>query len=125
MKKIILTIVAMLSMTSMFAEESNSVNVSNAVAEKYVMNINTKSLSRALGLDYEEANDVEAISKNFAEDMLKVGTLKGEERTKAFKKAINKNLSYMHTVLSNDQYRRYVTLLNVTINNRGLNKEDK
>lgn len=125
MKKIILTIVAMLSMTSMFAEESNSVNVSNAVAEKYVMNINTKSLSRALGLDYEEANDVEAISKNFAEDMLKVGTLKGEERTKAFKKAINKNLSYMHTVLSNDQYRKYVQLLNVTVANRGLNADDK
>ena len=125
MKKIILTIVAMLSMTSMFAEESNSVNVSNAVADKYVMNINTKSLSRALGLDYEEANDVEAISKNFAEDMLKVGTLKGEERTKAFKKAINKNLSYMHTVLSNDQYRKYVQLLNVTVANRGLNADDK
>lgn len=125
MKKIILTIVAMLSMTSMFAKESNSVNVSNAVADKYVMNINTKSLSRALGLDYEEANDVEAISKNFAEDMLKVGTLKGEERTKAFKKAINKNLSYMHTVLSNDQYRKYVQLLNVTVANRGLNADDK
>lgn len=125
MKKIILTIVAMLSMTSMFAKESNSVNVSNAVADKYVMNINTKSLSRALGLDYEEANDVEAISKNFAEEMLKVGTLKGEERTKAFKKAINKNLSYMHTVLSNDQYRKYVQLLNVTVANRGLNADDK
>lgn len=125
MKKIVLTLVAMLSLTSMFAEESNSVNVNSAVADKYVMNINTKALSRTLGLDFDEARDVEIINKNFSDEMLKVAALKGEDRTKAYKKAVNKNLAYMHAVLSYDQYREYVKLLNVTLNNRGLNDENK
>ena len=46
---------------------------------------------------------------------------KRQEGARAFKKAINRNLSYMHRLLDEDQYREYVKLLNVTLNNRGLN----
>lgn len=125
MKKIVLTLVAMLSLTSMFAEDTKSVNVNTPVEAKYVLNINTRALSRTLELDPETATSVDAISKDFSNDMLKVGALKGEERAKAFKKAINKNLGYMHAVLSYDQYRKYVQLLNVTVANRGLGADDK
>jgi hypothetical protein len=35
-------------------------------------------------------------------------------------KAINKDLAYMNYMLNENQYRKYVMLLNVTLNNRGL-----
>ena len=35
-------------------------------------------------------------------------------------KAINKDLKYMHVILSNTQYRKYLMLLNVTLVNRGI-----
>ena len=115
----------MLSLTSMYAEDAKSVNVNSPVEAKYVMNFSTKALARTLELDRETAEDVDAINKDFSNDMLKVGALKGEERAKAFKKAINKNLGYMHAVLSYDQYRKYVELLNITVANRGLGADDK
>ena len=37
-------------------------------------------------------------------------------------KAINKDLKYMHTILSEKQYRKYLMLLNATLKNRGLVK---
>ena len=37
-------------------------------------------------------------------------------------KAIEKNLKYMHYILNTNQYRKYLLLLNTTMNNRGLNK---
>ena len=42
------------------------------------------------------------------------------ERDEKIKKAIKRDLSYMFYVLNQDQYREYVKLLNVTLNNRGL-----
>ena len=43
-----------------------------------------------------------------------------EERAKLVEKAINKDLAYMNTVLNKDQYHKYLTLLNVTLVNRGM-----
>ena len=43
-----------------------------------------------------------------------------EERAKMVEKAVTKDLAYMHTILNKDQYRKYLTLLNVTLVNRGL-----
>ena len=56
----------------------------------------------------------------FAEGETKTNA--GEDRDKLYKKAIRHNLSYMHAVLDENQYRTYVKLLNATLTNRGLNK---
>ena len=121
MKKIVLTLVAVLSLTSVFAEDANSTSANNVEAAKYEININSKSLARTLGLDYYTANNVELVNKDFSNDMQKAASLTCQDRARAFKKAINRNLSYMHRLLDEDQYREYVKLLNVTLNNRGLN----
>ena len=47
-------------------------------------------------------------------------TKSGEERDKMVDNAIRKDLAWMDYVLSKDQYRKYVMLLNATLNNRGL-----
>ena len=120
MKKIVLTLVAVLSLTSAFAGDANSTSANNVEAAKYEININSKSLARTLGLDYYTANNVELVNKDFSNDMKKAASMTGQASARTFKKAINRNLSYMHRLLDEDQYRQYVKLLNVQLNNRGL-----
>jgi hypothetical protein len=43
-----------------------------------------------------------------------------EDRDQMVDKAIKKDLAYMGYILSKQQYRRYLTLLNITLKNRGL-----
>ena len=52
MKKMILTMVAMLMMTTAFAENENTTEVSNL--EAYDMNINMNKLSNALNLSEDQ-----------------------------------------------------------------------
>lgn len=125
MKKVVFTLAALMSMTFAFAEgESNAkANVALAKeAQNYEMNISTTSLARALNLGYDEVDVVNSITDSFASDMKKAGEAQGEERNKLFKKALKRNLTYMHAVLSYEQYSKYLKLLNTTLNNRGLNK---
>ncbi len=125
MKKIVFTLVALMSMTFAFAEGESNAKANVAVAkeaQKYEMNISKASLARALSLDYDEIDAVNTITESFASDMKKVGEAQDEERNKLFKKALKRNLSYMHAVLSNEQFSKYLKLLNTTLYNRGLNK---
>lgn len=123
MKKIVFTLVAMMSLTFAYAEDENANKTAEvADAAKYEMNINVKSLSYALKLDAEETDEVAFISRNFAKDMAKAGAATGDERDELYKKAITRNLSDMRTVLTGRQYHEYIMLLNTTLNNRGLNK---
>ena len=45
-----------------------------------------------------------------------------DERENMVKKAVEKDLKYMRYILTESQYRKYLTLLNATFNNRGLGK---
>ena len=123
MKKIVFTLAALMTMTLAFAEGENKNNAAVAAEQaKYDMNINVSALARTLQLDAETFDAVNYITSDLKKDMKKVGEAQGEERDRLYKKAIRHNLSYMHAVLSQNQYRTYVTLLNTTLNNRGLNK---
>ena len=114
----ILTIVAMLSMTMTFAENEN-MNALNTT-EAYDMTVNMKKLSQALGLSKDQVEGVAEVHKTFSAEMMFAAQSKGEERNKMVEKAINKDLAYMDYILSDEQYRKYVMLLNVTLYNRGL-----
>ena len=115
MKKIVLTVVAVMSMTMAFAAGENDNNAANANAYKF--NVSTYALSRALNLNQDQIDAVEDINRTFATEMMNASVADSSER-----EAIKKDLSYMHYILNNRQYREYVKLLNVTLNNRGLNK---
>ena len=124
MKKIVFTLAALMTMTLAFAEGETKTNAAVAAEQaKYEMNINVSSLARTLGLNSDEFDAVSYISDNLMKDMKKAGAAEGEDRANLYKKAIKHNLSYMHAVLDEDQYRTYVKLLNATLNNRGLNEK--
>ena len=118
MKRLFLSIVAVLSMTMTFAENENAASQNNT--EAYNMTVNIKKLAHTLGLTTDQMESFAEIHKTFAAEMMFAAQYKGEERTKMVEKAINKDLAYMDYILSDEQYRKYVMLLNVTLYNRGL-----
>ena len=119
MKKIVLTIVAMMTMTLAFAEGEN-LNAENAV-NAYEMNFSINSMSNALKLSDDQAEAVKDINKMFAVEMMNASVADKSDRKAMVAKAVKKNLGYMHYVLSDKQYHKYLLLLNATMNNRGLN----
>lgn len=118
MKKIVLTLVALMSMTMTFAENESAANLNNA--ESYNMTVNMKMLSQALGLSKDQVDAVSEIHRTFSAEMMLAAQYGSEERSKMVEKAVNKDLAYMNFILNHDQYRKYVMLLNVTMLNRGL-----
>jgi len=113
-----MVVVAMLSMTMTFAENENAANLNNA--EAYNMTVNMKKLGQALNLSKDQVESFAEIHKTFSAEMMFAAQASGEERQKMVDKAIGKDLAYMNYILSHDQYRRYVMLLNTTLINRGL-----
>ena len=84
------------------------------------MTVNMNKLSEALGLSKDQVEGVAEVHKTFSAEMMFAAQYGKEERQKMVEKAINKDLAYMNYMLSKEQYRKYVMLLNVTLNNRGL-----
>ena len=121
MKKIVFTVVALMSMTMTFAESaSKNIATVNNNKSVYNMTVNMKKLAKALELTDEQAEGVAEIHKTFSAQMMSAAEYGKEERTKLVEKAINKDLAYMNAVLNKDQYHKYLTLLNVTLVNRGM-----
>jgi len=118
MKKIVLTLVALMSMTTTFAENESAANLNTT--ESYNMTVNMKKLSQALALSKDQVDAVSEIHRTFSAEMMFAAQYGKDERAKMVEKAINKDLAYMNYILSRDQYHRYVMLLNVTLLNRGL-----
>lgn len=117
MKRMILMVVAMLSMTTMFAEDEKVNNV-NA----YDMSVNINKLGEALSLSTDQMQFVEDVHKAFCAEMLNAAYASKDERDAMVKKAVRKDLTYMRHILSKKQYRKYLLLLNTTFNNRGINE---
>ena len=120
MKKMILTMVAMLSMTMAFAENENAASVNNV--EAYDMSVNIRKLSEALALTADQIEAVEEIHHTFAAEMMFAAQYNKDERDARVNEAIDKDIKWMRYVLNDKQMRKYLVLLNTTINNRGLNK---
>jgi len=119
MKKIVLTMVALMSMTMTFAENETAANLNKA--EAYNMKtVNVTKLCQALNLSKDQIEGFMEVHKTFTSELLFVAQMNDEERQLMMEKAIKKDLAWMDYILNKDQYRKYVMLLNVTLHNRGL-----
>jgi len=122
MKKMILMAVAMLSMTTaIFAANEENEAKANAAAV-YNMSVNLNSVADALDLTIDQAAAFVDINKNFTSDMELAAQANVADRKVLIEKAINKDLKYMKSILTKSQYRKYLLLLNTTLNNRGIEK---
>ena len=119
MKKIVLTMVALMSMTMTFAENETAANLNKA--EAYNMKtVNVTKLCQALNLSKDQVEGFMEVYKTFTSELLFAAQMNDEERQLMMEKAIKKDLAWMDYILNKDQYRKYVMLLNVTLHNRGL-----
>jgi hypothetical protein len=117
MKRLFLMVVAVLSMTTVFGENENVNKV-----QSYDMNVNMSSLSSYLGLSLDQKEFVADTHKTFCADMMNAANAKADERAGLVDQAVVRDLKYMRAILTENQYRKYVTVLNMTFVNRGLMK---
>ncbi len=115
----ILMVVAMLSMTMTSYAENEKADNTLAV-EAYDMNVNMRKLAVTLGLNYDQMDAVQDIHRTFCAEMMLAAHASKDERETMVEKAVSKDVRYMHYVLDEKQYRKYLLLLNTTLRNRGL-----
>lgn len=120
MKRLFLIVMALLSMTMTFAENEKLNSVDNANA--YNMSVNYVKLAETLDLSADQTEFVQDIHTSFCADMINASTANPDERKEMVKQAIAKDLKFMRNVLSENQYRKYLMLLNLTFSNRGLER---
>ena len=111
MKKMILVVVALLSMTATFAEDNKANN-----AQLFDRSVNYNNLNS------DQLESLQDVHKAFCAEMLNAAYADKDEQKVMMDNAIKKDLKYMRYILDKKQYRKYLMLLNVTLNNRGLNK---
>ena len=124
MKKIVLTLVALMSMTLTFASNKSKapeVTATN-MNQNYDMRVNYARLANTLQLNADQEEAVQTIHEQFIRDMHKAGQAEEASRKDLVKKAADKEMKYMRYVLNNKQYDTFSTLLNLTLANRGLLK---
>ncbi|MCI6198038.1 MAG: hypothetical protein MR670_12610 [Prevotella sp.] len=119
MKKMILTVMAVLCMTTTFAKDENA-NATSAMSA-FDMSVNMNKLSEALNLTADQLESVSDVHHTFCGEMMVAAQASDEDRKELMEKAIKKDLKYMNYILNKDQYHKYLLVLNATFNNRGLN----
>ena len=128
MKKIVLVLVAMLSMTTVFAENTEKNGKTQKAPEvtvatmnnNYDMSIKYRSLASKLELNDYQREAVQLIHNKFVTEMRNAQSANDAERKGLVKKASDKELQYMGYVLNDKQYNMFSTLLSLTLGNRGL-----
>lgn len=119
MKRITLLFVAALMMgATSYAGEKNA----SANSGAWSWTVNAGRLSECLSLSSNQYDDVAMACEYFSAKLLKAAHSRDEAyRSELVRHAVLGNLKLMKSVLDKQQYRKYVTLLNLTLRNKGLN----
>ena len=115
MKKMVLTAAAVFG----FAVASVAAD-KNTVSTK--VNVNTAKLSEYLGLTAAQYDDVEAINEYFESEMAAADNASDDKKAAKVRKAVLGNCKLMKEALSKEQYSKYLSVINATISNKGLNE---
>lgn len=113
MKKIIVTMVAMMAVTFSFAETN-----SNKVDKRYDMSCNMDRLSEVLALDENQADAVESIHNNFNTELHSLASVRGPLQRHMLHQAVRKDAHQMKQVLNDKQFALYMCIVFNTLRNR-------
>ena len=119
MKKYFIMLAMMLTMSVYsFAEESTATKM--AETERYELKINHRRLACTLEMSSDQIEMSEDIISELEKDMMFASVMTTEKSRNAIvKNAVNKNIKNMRYVLNNNQYKKYLMLLNLTLEHRG------
>ena len=118
MKKIVMTLVAFMTMTMAFAGHSDAKSFHETDA--YDMQVNIRRLGTTLGLTIDQMAAVSYVHKMFCAEMLDASKASADKKAEKVNEAVEKNLTYMSYVLDSKQLAKYTALINNTLANRGL-----
>lgn len=114
MKRFGMTLVAALCLTTVTFAAGNQ-----PTTEKWEGNINIEKLSRYLQLNSNQTEEVANICEFFNEQMKRANTSKKNQK-QLLHNAIYGNLKLMKKTLNEKQYADYTKLLNLTLQNKGI-----
>ena len=123
MKKIVLTVVAAMTMTFGYAKTQNTTAVKNV--DNYGITFDMRRLAVTLDLTGYQMEAVQVISDNLNEDLTSAATARRFERHALINKAIRKDVQNMRNVLNDKQYETYMKLLGATLQNRIIRRYKK
>ena len=109
MRRLGLVFSAIVLVATMSFGQSKKVNL--------VSDINFEKLSNYLQLKPSQMNEVASINEFFSEQLAEASRVSESRYDKKVHQAVYSNLKLMKGTLSEDQYRKYLTLINVTNNN--------
>jgi len=121
MKKIVLTVVTVMTFTFGFAETTPGHRMlMDREPVNYDMSFNMRRLAAKLDLTAEQMETMEAIQICFNNDMQEAATSKGLQRRHLIHQAVRKDAQRMRRVLNDEQFSTYMVLLGTTLRNKGL-----
>ena len=115
MKKMIVTLVAMMAVTFSFAETN-----SNNVDRRFDMSCNMDRLSEVLALDEDQAEAVETIHNDFNSELNSLASVRGPIQRHLVHQAVRKEAQKMKNVLNKEQFGLYMRIMLNTLRNRQL-----
>lgn len=115
MKKMIVTLVAMMAVTFSFAETN-----SNNVDRRFDMSCNMDRLSEVLALDEDQAEAVETIHDNFNNELKSLASVRGPIQRHMVHQTVRKDAQKMKNVLNKEQFGLYMRIMLNTLRNRQL-----
>lgn len=118
MKKIALTLVAMMTLTFGYAKTESFKGMDKS--ERYDMSCDLRRLAVTLDLTGEQMDAVEAIQKWFNNEMQSVATARRHERRFLVHEVVRKDIYQMRRVLNDKQFDTYMILLGNTLRNKHL-----
>ena len=123
MKKVVLTMVAMMAFTFSFAEtKSNSIEksiIENADT-RFDMSCDMHRLSALLDLNEWQMEAVEAIQNCFNDEIQSLASVRGPQLRHLVHQAVRKDAQQMQRVLNDKQFSTYMLLLGTTLRNKHL-----
>ena len=117
MKKTILTVVAVMTMTMGFAETKNNQAVQSAETTMD-LSFDVRRLADKLQLTSEQIEAVQVISNSLNRELAEAAQTKGFGQVIQTEKAISKDMRHMRRVLNDKQYNTFVMLMGTTIRNQ-------
>ena len=118
MKKFIFSIIAMLTM---FVSMANASDNSTNELTNYKMNVNVEKLAHFLNVNDEMKSELKITMGVFMGSMDNAAHERNKDaRDKMVLNAVEHNLNFMRSLLTNEQMRKYRMVLNATLSNRDI-----
>lgn len=130
MKKIVLTMVALMTMSFCYAETESlkaENNVENFMVgfmknhdSRFDMSVDMRRLADKLNLTADQMEVVEVIQDCFCNEMESVSKTRGPRQRHLVHQAVRKDVQQMKRILNDRQFDTYMMLLGATLQNKHL-----